>query len=306
MHDKNETATGGHEAGVMPVGGRAGFQWSRVVVIAPLAVGLVVGAAYAIGLPGAAEARVEEAIKTAMPNATASVHCGGVAVKDLCEVTFPGNIGYATRDGRYMFVGSLLDLKEKKDLADERLAQIAALEGSVTGQGDQRGAAQGGQGQQADAQQAPRATKLSKAVDLPVENAVVLNRGAGQVVNIFIDMACPYCHALEAEWKGLTNVEVRLYPVDFLGRGREKAKLVLCSNDRAQALGAALNGGELKAGSDCSDAERRLAQNTDFAQQAGVQGVPAIVKADGSLFTSHEAPKAAAILAWVRSQPGGG
>lgn len=216
-----------------------------------------------------------------------SVDCGGPA--GLCEVVAGSNVFYASRDGRFAIVGSVLDLNEKIDLTDQRLRQLAAV-----GQAESRiqggaGAAPGPQAAVGNpgAQPSPQGGNAAPGpvirVNLPAANAIVHNRGARLKMTVFTDMNCGFCRRLHDDLKGVTDIEITEYPIAFLGEdSRQKAKLALCAQDKAQAVDAIYRGGEVRTSGDCAAAEAALDANIDFARQNNINGTPMIIRADGT------------------------
>jgi thiol:disulfide interchange protein DsbC len=214
-----------------------------------------------------------------------SVDCGGPA--GLCEVVAGANVFYASRDGRFAVVGSVLDLNEKIDLTDQRLRQLAAV-------GDAESRIQGGRPAGPGAQAAAPSPGAagpggSQApgpvirVNLPAANAIVHNPGARLKMTVFTDMNCGFCRRLHDDLKGITDIEITEYPIAFLGEdSRQKAKLALCAQDKAQAVDAIYRGGEVRTSGDCAAAEAALDANIDFARQNNINGTPMIIRADGT------------------------
>lgn len=204
----------------------------------------------------------------------------------LCEVIAGDgkNVFYASRDGRFALVGSVLDLETKKDLTDQRLRDLAAMNAGVARIS----------GQSPSEPQQPSATPPSPAgqkismTGLPSagSNAIVHNPGAALKMIVFTDLNCSYCQRLADDLARVTDIEVTEYPVAILsGDSLEKAKLVICAQDRAGAVTAIHKGGEVKVSGDCTAAEEAVKQNTDFFHKSGFGGTPVIVRADG---TSNE------------------
>lgn len=242
-----------------------------------------------IGLFGAAALAVVVAGATLLPNNTkalrdkvqanfpntkiSSINCKTV-VDGLCEIASGKNLFYATRDGRYIVVGSLLDLVKKVDLTDERLKQLAALD-VATGH-LASGPTSGG------AQPALAPAKLS--VNLPVQNAVVHNPGAPIKIKVFSDFNCGYCRMLFTQLASTKGIEVTEYPIAILGEdSATKARIVLCAKDRPAASFAAYTSGKIATSSDCAAATAAVEANTAFAHANGISGTPTIVRADGTV-----------------------
>lgn len=204
----------------------------------------------------------------------------------LCEVVAQKNVFYSDRDGRHAFVGSVLDMKAKKDLTDERLRQLAAMqdgEARIMGGAGGPAAEPSAQGPSKAAAGGPK-VDLAKLATLPKANAVIHNPGAALKMTIFTDLNCSFCQRLSADLKSVKDIEVTEYLVGILGQDSiEKAKLVLCSTDRVGALDAIHSGGELKVSGDCAAAQAQVKANTEFFHSAGMQGTPVIIRGDGTV-----------------------
>lgn len=229
---------------------------------------------------------VKGKLEKAFPQADImSVDCSA-GPAGLCEVIAGGgkNVFYASRDGRFALVGSVLDLETKKDVTDQRLRDLAAMNAGVARISGQTGSADPQQaGPAAPAVTAPSGQKISlSGLPSPASNAIVHNPGAATKMVVFTDLNCGYCQRLADDLARVTDIEVTEYPVAILsGDSLEKAKLALCSQDRAAAVTAIHKGGEVKVTGDCTAAEEAVRKNTDFFHQAGFGGTPVIVRADG-------------------------
>lgn len=204
----------------------------------------------------------------------------------LCEVIAGGgkNVFYASRDGRFALVGSVLDLETKKDVTDQRLRDLAAMNAGVARITGQAAASPQQTGAAAPSAPASSGQKVSlSGLPSPASSAIVHNPGAAIKMVVFTDLNCGYCQRLADDLARVTDIEVTEYPVAILsGDSLEKAKLALCSNDRAAAVTAIHKGGEVKVSGDCKAAEEAVRKNTDFFHQAGFGGTPVIVRADGN------------------------
>lgn len=232
---------------------------------------------------------LKEKLASEFPNtAITSVNCN-IPAAGLCEVVAGRNVFYSTPDGRFAVVGSLLDLKDKVDLTDNRLRQLAAVgdaEGRINGGAAPKGAAQPPSGPVgavgASAAPADAAHGAIVRVNLPKENAIVHNAGAPLKVTIFTDLNCGYCRRLHDDLKAAKDIEVTEFPIGILqADSADKAKLALCSRDRVAGVDAVYRGGELSTSGDCVAAAKAVADNTEFARQNGISGTPFLIRADG-------------------------
>ena len=163
---------------------------------------------------------------------------------------------YVTQDGRYGFVGDLLDLQTGLNLTDaernrDRLALLSAFP----------------------------------------EKDRILFPAAGEEkarLTVFTDSTCPYCRKLHAEVPALQQAGVAVAYIPFprggaQGQGYADMRAVWCASDRRQALDIAKGvvPGELGP-SDCPEAAA-VDAGYRLGEQVGVQGTPAILFPDGRL-----------------------
>lgn len=249
---------------------------SNTNIVVPAAFGAATVAILALAIamqPFSPEATIKKKIAGQFPKTTVtSVSCKTAI--GLCEVVMGKNLLYATKDARYVVVGAVLDLEARKDLTDQRLKELAAVDSATAKL----------TGGQVVREAAPGARIEKVTVTLPKENAVVHNPGAPLKMTVFGDYACGYCHQLFAQLAGRSNIEITEYPIAILGaQSAERARLVMCSEDRVAASEAAYAGGTIKTKGDCSRFDAVVAQNTSFAQKNGINGTPAIIRADGTV-----------------------
>lgn len=250
-------------------------------------IGLFGAAAVAVVVAGMAflpenSKSLRDKVQADFPNTKiSSVNCK-TQVEGLCEIAAGKNLFYATRDGRYIVVGSLLDLVKKVDLTDERLKQLAAVD-----------VATGHLASPATAATRSAAPPAKLTVNLPVTNAVVHNPGAPIKIKVFSDFNCGYCRMLFAQLASSKEIEVTEYPIAILGEdSATKARIVLCAKDRPSASFAAYNSGKIPTAPDCAAASAAVEANTAFARTNGITGTPTIVRADGTVNQGYLAPDA--------------
>ena len=235
---------------------------------------------------------LQEKVQKHFPNTKiTSVRCKlDAAPKGLCEVVAGANVFYVSPDAKFAVVGSVLDLDAKLDLTDKRLRELAAVEsakGKIGGVGPEQLAAAAGPGPAGGpAPSAPGRPEAPQKVNvtLPAANGIVHNRGAALKMTVFTDYRCSYCNMLMGELRNAKDIEITEYPIAILGpESGEKAKLALCAQDRVAASNALYFGGDVKVTGDCANAQRLVEENTRYAQQNGIQGTPAIIRADGQM-----------------------
>lgn len=249
-------------------------------ILLALALGAAsVAAAMGTGVvPGTLKGKVQRAF----PNTPiTSVQCGMIG--NLCEVTAGPNVFYVTRDGRYAMVGSLLDLKQRLDLTDRRLKELAAVDSVASRLGGTTGAATAPAGTTATATGAPTVPAAKIDITLPTTNAIVHNRGGALKLAAFTDLNCSYCKMMIESLSAAPDIELTEYPMELLRPdSADKAKLALCATDRARSAEALYSGGEVRVTGDCAAALAAVEANTQFAKAHGVTGTPTLVRLDGT------------------------
>lgn len=260
------------------------FKNRRTQLIA--AGGVIAGAAVVAGatvaFAGGFGTSLKDKVQAEFPNTPiTSVDCKrGPA--NLCEVVAGPNVFYVTRDAGFAVVGAVLDLKNKVDVTDQRLRELAAVgQTEARIRGGAPAAQQPGATQPASAPAAPEDSPIIR-VTLPATNAVVHNPGAPLKMTIFTDLNCGFCKKLHEDLKNVRDIEVTEFPIAFMAPdSAEKAKLALCGKDRVKAIDAIYSGGEVVTSGDCAAAEAAVAQNAKFAKDNNINGTPMIIRADG-------------------------
>lgn len=192
-----------------------------------------------------------------------------------CEVVSGDTLFYIDETARYLFVGRLYDMEERRDVTAARLLE---LNPDLLAAGGAR--ARSEQNETTPAQAAAANVDLSS---LPAEGAIRWGNPKGPTLVVFSDFQCGYCQRLAVELaKAKVRVEER--PISIFGvASRRLSETVLCAKDPVKALHAAY-AGELQAGaSSCAKAET-LDANEAFARANGFAGTPVIVRAsDGAV-----------------------
>lgn len=173
----------------------------------------------------------------------------------LYEVVADGyNVFYTDEKANVIFIGRAIELKTKKNLAEERQQQLMKV----------------------------------KFAALPFDKAIVKTKGDGsRKLAVFSDPDCPYCKKLEQELAKLNNVTIYtfLLPVSALHPDAErKAKLIWCAEDRVKAWEDwMLNGKEPSASEKACDTPLTAIQ--EIAKKSWINVTPAMVFPDDKLVT---------------------
>ena len=140
---------------------------------------------------------------------------GGTKVDGVLPTPVPGifEVRFASRDGpqiiytdaqgAYIFTGNLIDAKNDRNLTEERMARLTAVDWS----------------------------------QLPLDLAIKVQRGNGRrAVAMFTDPYCPYCRRLEQTLLQISDITVYvfMYPV-IRPEAADHSRAAWCSKDRAKA-----------------------------------------------------------------------
>jgi thiol:disulfide interchange protein DsbC len=161
-----------------------------------------------LALPAqAGEAEILLALKSRFP----SIRVDGIQptpMPGLFEVRFESRSGpqllYSDAQGNFLFIdGQLIDAKNGRNLTEERLRKLTAIEFSA----------------------------------LPLDMAVKVQRGSGKrVLAMFSDPYCPYCRRLEKALLQIDDIAIYvfMYPV-IRPDLADHSRAVWCAPDRAKA-----------------------------------------------------------------------
>jgi thiol:disulfide interchange protein DsbC len=152
----------------------------------------------------------EAQIRQALEAKLGGIKVDGVQVTPvpgIFEVRFQARDGpqivYTDALGAYLFSGSLVEVKSGRDLTEERLLKLTAIEFN----------------------------------SLPLDMAVKIQRGNGRrTLAMFSDPYCPYCRRLEQALLQLDDITIYvfMYPV-IRPENADQSRAVWCSKDRAKA-----------------------------------------------------------------------
>lgn len=152
------------------------------------------------------EARIRQAVEAKL---------GGVKVEGIQATPLPGifevrftsdegpQIIYSDAQGNYLFMGELIDIKADRNLTEERIRKLTAIEFSA----------------------------------LPLELALKIQRGNGKrVLAMFTDPYCPYCRRFEQLLMQLDDISVYVYMFPVIRpAAADHSRAVWCSKDRVKA-----------------------------------------------------------------------
>ncbi|VVT00614.1 DsbC family protein [Erythrobacter sp. EC-HK427] len=257
---------------------------------------LTVGVSVVTAIPAAAQniaGEVTEALQLRLPKTPIDeIVCDRFG--PWCEVVSGDTLFYIDKSARYLLVGRLYDMVERRDVTAARLLEINP---DIIAAGAARAAAPESDDKLAGT--TPQNVDLST---LPAEGAIHWGNKKGPKLVIFSDFQCGFCRRLAGEL-GKAGVWIEERPLAILGDdSRRLAEAVICAKDPRSALHLAYKG-TLPTDSKTCPETRGLDANAKFARAHGFSGTPVIVRAsDGAVL--HGYRDAAALRAFAQGPKG--
>lgn len=197
----------------------------------------------------AQEATLRKNLAERLPQLPAINEVSKTPIPGLFEIRVNDNeIYYSDAEGNYLIQGHLIDVRQKRNLTEERIDKLLAIDFK----------------------------------SLPFKDAFTVVRGNGaRKMAIFSDPNCGYCKRIERDLARLDNVTIHVFLYPVLGPGStEKSKLVWCSKERGQAWLDLMLKDQLPSAAACD--VQAIQRNLAFGQKLKVQGTPTLFFADGS------------------------
>ncbi len=200
-------------------------------------------------LAPAQEAIIRKALTERIPGLTGIDEISKSPMPGLFEVRIGNDIFYTDPEGNYLIQGALIDTRARKNLTEERINKLTAIDFK----------------------------------DLQLKNAFTVVRGNGKrKVAVFEDPNCPYCKRFEKDLEKIDNVTVHTFLVPILGAdSTEKSRRIWCASDKAKTWDDWMlrNVAPKEAGAKCDTAA--LDANVAFARKYNITGTPTLVFVDG-------------------------
>lgn len=205
-----------------------------------------------VGLPGLAdEATIRKALTERVPQLSKIDEITKSAMPGLYEVRVGTDILYSDAEGNFLVQGELIDTKTRRNLTEERIDKLTAIDFKA----------------------------------LPVKDAFTIVRGNGKrKMAVFEDPNCGYCKRFERDLAAVKDVTIHMFLYPILSPdSTEKSKGIWCSKDQGKtwqdymvrdvAVPAVKN--------DKCDTTA-LTRNTDFGRKHKITGTPTVFFVDGS------------------------
>ena len=167
----------------------------------------------------------------------------------LFEIRVNGTeIYYTDAEGNFLIQGSLIDTKQQRNLTEERVDKLMAVNFDA----------------------------------LPLKDAFTIVRGNGKrKLAVFEDPNCGYCKKFERDLQKVDNVTIHMFLYPILGaESMEKSKNIWCTKDKTKAWQDWMVRDQLPATGSCDVAA--ITRNVELGRKYKITGTPTLIFMDGS------------------------
>ncbi|MDH4462671.1 MAG: DsbC family protein [Acidovorax sp.] len=196
----------------------------------------------------AQEAAIRKALAERIPQMDKIDEVRPTPMKGLFEVRIGTDLFYTDAKGNYVIQGELIDTKARRNLTEDRIAKLTAVDFSA----------------------------------LPLKDAFTIVRGDGKrKVAVFEDPNCGYCKRFERDMQNVDNVTVYLFLYPILSPdSAEKSRNIWCSKDRVAAWQDMMVRDKTVPAASCDTSA--IQRNLAFGRQYKITGTPTLIFANGT------------------------
>lgn len=212
------------------------------------------GALAVLGLSGCSAQANEDTIRknlaAVMPKEIKIDEVRPSPIAGLWEVRIGSEIRYTDAGGQYLVEGEILDLKNRKNITQERVDKLTAID----------------------------------FASLPLKDAIVWKKGDGKRrIAVFADPNCGYCKRFEKTLQEVDNVTVYTFVIPILGGDSpEKSRTMWCAKDNTVAWRDWMLVGAMPPKPDAKCDSSAIERNLALSQKIRVNGTPAILFENGT------------------------
>ncbi len=167
----------------------------------------------------------------------------------LFEIRVNGSeIYYTDAKGNYLVQGNLIDTKQRRNLTEERVDKLTAINFDA----------------------------------LPLKDAFTIVRGDGKrKLAVFEDPNCGYCKKFERDLQKVNNVTIHmfLYPI-LSADSTDKSKNIWCAKDKTKAWQDWMVRDQMPKTASCD--ATAIERNVELGRKYKITGTPTLVFVDGS------------------------
>jgi thiol:disulfide interchange protein DsbC len=209
---------------------------------------VLAAAALAAPLAQAQEATIRKNLGERIPQLQKIDEVSRTPINGIWEVRVGTEILYTDSEGNYLIQGSLIDAKQRRNLTEERVEKLSAIDFDA----------------------------------LPVKDAFTIVRGNGKrKMAVFEDPNCGYCKRFERDMQKVDNVTIHMFLYPILGGDSpDKSRNIWCAKDKGKAWQDQMLREQPAASASCDTAA--IARNLEFGKKHRISGTPTLFFTDGS------------------------
>ena len=210
------------------------------------AVGLL---ACSLGAAWAQEAAIRKNLAERLPAFSKIDEVSKTPMNGLYEIRVnESDIFYTDAEGNFLLQGHLFDTRAKRNLTEERVEKLSAIDFDA----------------------------------LPLKDAFTVVRGTGKrKMAVFEDPNCGYCKRFERDLQKISDVTVYMFLFPILSAdSTEKSRNIWCAKDKAKAWIDLMVRDQPAPKASCDTAV--LERNLDFGKKHKITGTPTLFFANGS------------------------
>ena len=197
-----------------------------------------------------AEANIKKTLQKHLGAGTPIETISKTPYSGLYEVKIGAEIVYTDAEGKYIFIGRVVEAESSKDLTEARLEEVNKI----------------------------------KFTDLPLDLAAKSVKGNGKrVIAVFEDPNCGYCKRFRKTLNEINDVTVYTFMYPILGEdSKTKVKNIWCSADRAKAWDDWMLNAKVPAAAPSSCSAAANDKVVEIGRKLGVSGTPTVFFTDGT------------------------
>ena len=210
---------------------------------------LLAGAAFAMGTSAfAQEAVIRKALTERIPQLQNIEEISATPMKGLYEVRMGTDVFYTDAAGNYLIQGELIDTKARRNLTEDRINKLTAINFDA----------------------------------LPLADAFTIVRGNGKrKIAVFEDPNCGYCKRFEKDLQNVDNITVYMFLYPILSPdSAEKSRNIWCAKDRVKEWEDHMLREKVTPAASCDTAA--IQRNLALGRKHKITGTPTIIFQDGT------------------------
>ena len=210
---------------------------------------LLAAAALALSFTASAQdAAIRKTLAERIPQMEKIDEVRATAMPGLYEVRIGTDLFYSDAKGNYLIQGELIDTKARRNLTEDRIHKLTAVDFSA----------------------------------MPLKDAVTIVRGDGKrKLAVFEDPNCGYCKRFERDLQNVDNITVYLFLYPILSPdSAEKSRNIWCAKDKVATWHDFMLRDKAPNTASCDTSA--LQRNLAFGKKYKITGTPTLIFANGA------------------------